>query len=473
MDSSLRADIESRLSRALDGEQLVVNVHAIMDTLEKAGLVYKAKLPPQQVGAHPQNRDGLGVVSDAVHDLLDSIAEVGYMPQKVDAVAVEIPDGSEGDEIRRFNHQLVGMSSGRLGVMQADKLRAATLCGSHTNNGVEHNNERITVDGKLSLQKIQERDPGLHDAIVNGLPWRMITKAVAQNFPELLPLIQQCGNASLVKGEGELQILIRLHNVFIQEKKDGLMPDYQRIKKRALASRPACAKSAPHLYQFMLKFAGGQDGSFLAETEQFCRAHGSSTKSLGPALWEILAADVKGRTDQHVWVRHAFKLAWVKDIGTPSDIKRCLHSKEFAKRLEVANQLMSETKGIVDKLGMPWAVDGKVAAALGFTHIAMAAFLLNAKIPGESYHDSLEGIAHDFVPWNVLWSNLHAVTKPTCRVLRFALDLLNSVVHRELCIAAQVYHSRASPRRNWHPRGQILRRNVTPIHRAHLLEVTA
>ena len=53
----------------------------------------------------------------------------------------------------------------------------------------------------------------------------------------------------------------------------------------------------------MLKFAGGHDGSFLVETEKFCRAHGSSTKSLGPALWEVLAADVKGRTDQHVWVR--------------------------------------------------------------------------------------------------------------------------------------------------------------------------
>ena len=73
-------------------------------------------------------------------------------------------------------------------------------------------NEGITVDGKISIQKIQERDPGLHDAIVNGLPWRMITKAVAQNFPPLLPLIQQCGNASLVKGEGELQILRRLHS---------------------------------------------------------------------------------------------------------------------------------------------------------------------------------------------------------------------------------------------------------------------
>ncbi|CAK9102533.1 unnamed protein product [Durusdinium trenchii] len=247
---------------------------------------------------------------------------------------------------------------------------------------------------QLVVKRWKERDPGLHDAIVNGLQWR---KAVAQNFPQLLRLTQQCGNASLVKGEGELQILRRLHSLFTQEKNEGLMPDYQRIKKRALASWPACAKSTPHLYQFMLKFAGGHDGSFLVETEQFCRAHGSSTKSMGPALWEVLAADVRGRTEKHVWVRHAFiKLAWVKDIGTVSDIKRCLRSKEFAKRLEIANHIVSETKGIVDHLGLPWAVDGKVAAALGFTHIAMAAFLLNAKIPGEASHDSLEGIAHDF-----------------------------------------------------------------------------
>ena len=59
----------------------------------------------------------------------------------------------------------------------------------------------------------------------------------------------------------------------------------------------------------------------------------------------------------------------MKDIGTVSDIKRCLHSKEFAKRLEIVNRIMSETNGLVDHLGLPWAVDGKVAAALGFTHM--------------------------------------------------------------------------------------------------------
>ena len=167
MDSKLRAEVEDRLARALEGEQLVVNVHAILDTLEKAGLVYKAKLAPQQVGAQPQNRDGLGIESDAVHDLLDSIVEVGYMPQKVDAVAVEIPDGSEGDEIRRFNHKLVNMSSGRLGIMHADKLRAAALCGSHTNlplriaaDGVEHHNEGITVDGKSQFKRSRNEIQG-------------------------------------------------------------------------------------------------------------------------------------------------------------------------------------------------------------------------------------------------------------------------------------------------------------------------
>ena len=110
----------------------------------------------------------------------------------MDAVAVEIPDGSEGDEIRRFNHKLVNMSSGRLGIRHADKLRAATLRGSQTNfasriaaDGVEHHSEGVTVDGKISIQKIQERDPGLHDVIVNGLPWRMITKAVAPEFPSI------------------------------------------------------------------------------------------------------------------------------------------------------------------------------------------------------------------------------------------------------------------------------------------------
>ena len=314
------------------------------------------------------------------------------MPQKVDAVAVEIPDGTEGDEIRRFNHKLVCMSSGRLGIMRADKLRAATLCGPHTNFAL-----RIAVDGKISIQKIQEREPGLHDAIVNGLPWRVITKAVALRFPQLPPLIQQCGAASVDKGEGELQILRRLHSLVTQEKKDGLTPDYQRIKKRALASR--CEISSPFV-PVHAEVCRWQRRQFLGGNGAVLPSSWLFHKKPGPCLVGSLGCRWPNRPT-------CLGLSRFHQIGMGERHWHGLRHQKMPALQRVCKEAGdSQPHHVRDKrprrpswpaLGRGW--QGRCCAWV-HPH-AMAPFVLNAKIPGESPHDSLEGIAHDFVPWNV------------------------------------------------------------------------
>ena len=60
------------------------------------------------VGVHPQNRDGACLITQDVHELLDSISQVGFVPSRVHAVGIEIFKASE----RAFNEDLVQSAGG-------------------------------------------------------------------------------------------------------------------------------------------------------------------------------------------------------------------------------------------------------------------------------------------------------------------------------------------------------------------------
>ena len=81
------------------------------------------------VGVHPQNRDGLMLNAADVHQLLDSISQVGFVPARIDAIAVEIRD----EEHRVYNQRLVDAAGGALGTMDSKLLKVLSLSASHTN----------------------------------------------------------------------------------------------------------------------------------------------------------------------------------------------------------------------------------------------------------------------------------------------------------------------------------------------------
>ncbi|CAJ1429452.1 unnamed protein product [Effrenium voratum] len=352
--------VSKLLAEASDGDRLVATVHKVLAFLESRDLVYHVKLAPDLVGVHPSNRDGYGLNSIDVYDLLDSIVGVGFISEKVNAVACEV----EGDTVRAWNQKLVASSNGALGRLEPNKLKAVTLCGSHTNfalrvckDELPHNNDLICVDGRISLAKIKARDSKLYEAVTDGVTWRVLAKEVAASFPNFLQMLQQYGNASLQRGEHELQVLRRIHGLYTQAAAAG-RPDFAAIKKKALASKPACAHSVPAMYQFALKACGGSDGAMLADTEQFVRQQCASNRQLGTELWEILGQDGKGKLAGHALAR--FRHAIIK--------------------LAYARQC-----------------DPRLFLALSFTDMALAAHVLNIKLNNEKKYESMGAIAHDYV----------------------------------------------------------------------------
>jgi hypothetical protein len=112
------------------------------------------------------------------------------------------------------------------------------------------------------------------------------------------------GNATLAKGEHELQLLRRLHSIWVTQSQVGSV-DFQKVKQIASPGVSApLLKTLPHLFSFALKASGGMTPWLVQETEAFVRAHASSTKTLGCEIWEALSQDVKGTT-QFLRFRHA------------------------------------------------------------------------------------------------------------------------------------------------------------------------
>ena len=240
--ASVEARVNELLQQSATGDKLVKTVDEILQLLRQSGLSTSMRLVPGVVGVH-------------VHDLLQSVMEVGFLQSRVHAVAIEVASDSE----RQWNQRLVDSCSGRLGVMQSDRLRALSLCASHTNfmlrivaDAAAHDGDSsITVDGKLDIDLVTKKDQALGEHVRLGLTWEVLAASVGQQWPQLLQLIQSAGNATLHKAESELQIVRKAFSMILEGS-----PEFAAIKKRALASRPPCSPSFPHLYQFALKPLG-------------------------------------------------------------------------------------------------------------------------------------------------------------------------------------------------------------------------
>lgn len=90
-----------------------------------------------------------------------------------------------------------------------------SLSASHTNVALRAVNAVVASDhpelswtGKLSFDQVKSRDANLAEACTSGLAWRVISRAVTHQFPQLAHLIQATQNASgqLARGEHEVQM---------------------------------------------------------------------------------------------------------------------------------------------------------------------------------------------------------------------------------------------------------------------------
>lgn len=303
----LVGSVQTMIKDAEKGDRLVKMTEECMSLLEKHGFLYRMQLHCRHVAVHPSNRDGSGLNIVDTHELCDDLISTGFVLKRVSAVGVEVSDQKE----LQWNKNFVQSAGGKLGDIDTDVIKVLSLQGSHTNfvfrlfyQEALHDNPKVAANGRLSMELLKRHDPAFHDAIADGVQWQVLSRDVAVQLPELLNLIQRHGNLTLARGEHELQLVRRIHNIYMREYSSGQPVEYSKVCQAVLSTASKSKKALPHLYSFALKAAGGHSPWLLDETESFVRALASGTSILSADLWQALSMDVKGNS-QHLRFRHA------------------------------------------------------------------------------------------------------------------------------------------------------------------------
>ena len=389
MSSSSVDDKLAELIAQAEHAGIVKTARAIFQLLEDKGLAQKMRIPPSMVGVHPQNRDGVAISGHDCHRLLIDIFEVGWADDEVCAVCTESDEAS-----KEFNIKLMQENSLLLPQYPSKEcVRYLSLSASHTNqalrcvhHGISFADDRLSSQGKLSLDRIASKDPAMASAVQTGLMWLVLPARVMQDHPTLPGLIQaamNCGN-QVARAEFEIQTLRKLHTIYVNEKKrkGASRVEFSDVKRIAMLSKPKCAESLPSMFAFILKASGGENATFLSESESFIKAQTSASKSLGHEVFSALSIDVKGNEGQLIRLRHALlKLGYCRHVSA-GEIKRALNSTDA----QVAESLLGEVRTLVG------SDSGSLCTELGTFDMNIA-----ARLAGTPRSKSFAYYAHSFI----------------------------------------------------------------------------
>ena len=113
LSSEREAHVRELLKKATAGDGLVKHMNAVYSFLREAGLMHgPTVLHCRQIGCHSSNRDGLGVNSDHVWELLENIASLGWLKEEATGIVIELGKDGASDSVRAFNTAMVESSMG-------------------------------------------------------------------------------------------------------------------------------------------------------------------------------------------------------------------------------------------------------------------------------------------------------------------------------------------------------------------------
>jgi hypothetical protein len=179
---------------AADRLGIVAAADALEQHFKTLGLSYVMTINPRQVGFDPCNRDGAGGNAKEVLALASEIAHLGWSwPATAHAVCIEELPGSK--HVEEFNRKFAEGTG--LAAVEPDSIRFGSLSCGHTNwalrcisAGVPSTCPALSEDGRLSLAKLEVKDPDYATAVKTGLKWLVLRADVRTRYPKALNILQ-------------------------------------------------------------------------------------------------------------------------------------------------------------------------------------------------------------------------------------------------------------------------------------------
>eukprot|EP00438_Fugacium_kawagutii_P024641 Skav216074 [mRNA] locus=scaffold1111:4020:6433:+ [translate_table: standard] len=349
--TEVRQQIDKLVADSQNG-QVVSCCHKLIALLEEKGFLREQVLLPEQVAVHPRNRDGTGLHTGDVHSLVEDLVQVGFSAEKTGGVCVE----THGDlSVVSFNDHLHSISNGMLAKPDPQKVRFASLAGSHTVAGMKavlagcrhaHGTEsKLVMDGCFSFAQVERCDAAYARACKHGYPWKVISKEIG-DVPGVCDLLQAGMNTHVAKSETEFQILKRIANAFQIKAGTTERVDWQSMKQSLLRTKPLCADSCPHIFRFLTRFMVEKE---VQDTERRIKRSHYVKLQLGQQWWsnmEVEGKTAKGQVLQMRWA--VIRAAYCHPTSlVAQDIRKLLSQANIQKTekgQEFLNELRSLTK---------------------------------------------------------------------------------------------------------------------------------
>ena len=269
--------------------KLVTVVDQILSLLADNDLSYRMKIPPQQLGTHPKNRNGYGVSGPEVHQLGWDIFSVGFSASATShAVCIE---DNQHRAIERYNMAMCTADE-KLSQPKDGQVRYGTLSCGHTNQWLNCILAEVPTDitslqddrGRISASKLSS-DTQLSEALKSGIEWLVLKAQVEVSFPQLPDLIQEAKNmiGTAQRPESEVQLLLKISQHALQYP-IGEHVDWKRIA--FIAQTPSCKHDCAALAQFASRW-GGHD--LMKELMQFHTTHVKPNRCIGPSTFIALS----------------------------------------------------------------------------------------------------------------------------------------------------------------------------------------
>ena len=104
--------------------------------------------------------------------------------------------------------------------------------------------ERITENGFLSLEKLDKKDNLYAEHVRRGLRWKRIRWQVEAEFPEIMKIVQEAGNAShqIANSTSRPEILYKIHGCAVRLQKLHHEIDWDRVVVEATRGAPPAIK---------------------------------------------------------------------------------------------------------------------------------------------------------------------------------------------------------------------------------------
>ena len=387
----------------------------IVGRLKETGWAHEQVMSPSQLGVHPCNRGNYGCNEEYVHQLAADIFEVGWDASKV-AGALCVEDNNQRTiELHNIN---LTKASEFLAPVEPRSIAAGTLTNGHTVlllralvHGVKCNQPSISVDGIMSMAKVEHVRPLMAQAAKQGWVWTVLSKDCAAVYGNrLFEFLSGAHNVQLSRVEHELEVLLKMFRHASDCEKKSELIDWSQIMKMILRTKPECSDYISSMIKFLEEFGGGSGAPFVDELIRFHRKHVPGHRLVGGSFWEHLASlnfvsKAENINTPGILMRYAILKA---EYRCPADkvVNRVCKfisktdldtlAKQSVKAVCAAEVLLSECRRIVLAHGGDVSGD-TLSKQFGLLDIAVVRLLLNKQQSSPIKFASIEAVACYFI----------------------------------------------------------------------------